>query len=48
MEEGSVEVTLKLKIPFFILGVILGQAVVWVSMQWVPMALVSAKAALTG
>lgn len=47
MDEGSVELTLKLKIPFFILGVGLGQAVVWISLQWVPFALESARQALS-
>ena len=46
MEEGTPEITLKIKLPFFILGVIIGQAVVWVSLQWVPHALVSARAVI--
>ena len=46
MEEGSVELTLKVKIPFFLLGVVIGQAVVWLTLQWAPGALASARLAL--
>ena len=45
-DDGDPKTTLLLKVPFFILGVVLGQAVVWMSLKWVPMALVSARQAL--
>ena len=48
MDEGTPEITLKIKLPFFLLGVIIGQAVVWASMQWVPHALASARAVVAG
>ena len=46
MDDDSMKVTIIYKIPFFLLGVLLGQLVVWVSLQWVPLALTSARLAL--
>jgi hypothetical protein len=34
-EEPIVE-TLILKVPFFIVGVLVGMAIVWIALQWVP------------
>ena len=34
--------TLILKIPFFVLGVAIGMAIVWVAFQWVPGAMQAA------
>ena len=38
-EEEPIVATLLWKLPFFILGVALGMAIVWVALQWVPGAL---------
>lgn len=34
--------TLVLKLPFFVLGVAIGMAIVWIALQWVPGALYQA------
>lgn len=34
--------TLALKFPFFVLGVAIGMAIVWIALQWVPYALFQA------
>lgn len=40
--------TLVLKLPFFILGVAIGMAIVWVAILWVPGAMMQASLALGG
>ena len=40
--------TLAVKLPFFILGVAIGMAVVWVAFQWIPGAMNQAAATLGG
>jgi hypothetical protein len=34
--------TLALKFPFFVLGVAIGMAIVWIALQWIPGALYQA------
>ena len=43
-EEEPIVGTLILKLPFLVLGVAIGMAVVWVAFKWVPGALVDALA----
>jgi len=35
-DEEQIGPTLMYKVPFFLLGVLLGMCVVWVALQWVP------------
>ncbi len=46
MEAGSIESTIKIKLPFFILGVLIGQVIVFLTMLWVPSAVMSFKQSL--
>lgn len=41
-ETGSFVPTFIYKIPFLILGIAIGMGTVWVALQWVPAAFVSA------
>ena len=48
-EDEPIGPTLLLKLPFLILGILIGMAVVWLAFQWVPDVVleVSAKAGFT-
>lgn len=41
-ETGAFKPTLIYKIPFLILGIAIGMGTVWVALQWVPAAFLSA------
>lgn len=41
-ESDMFAATFKYKIPFLILGIAIGMLVVWVALQWVPVAAVNA------
>lgn len=45
MSEPTKLDVIKLKLPFFLLGVITGMLIVWLAILWVPGAMVSALAA---
>ena len=47
-EWETVSSTLKYKLPFFVLGVIVGNVIVWIALKWVPGALVAANAIVGG
>ena len=40
--------TLMMKVPFLFLGLAIGMISVWVAFQWVPGALINARAAFAG
>lgn len=45
-DSDSITSTFKYKIPFFILGVVIGMLLVWIALQWVPAALQAALATI--
>lgn len=45
-ESDMFAATFKYKIPFLILGVAIGMAIVWVALQWAPSAIVNALEAV--
>ena len=47
-EWETVASTLKYKIPFFVIGVLVGMGVVWLAFQWVPGAIKAARVIIGG
>lgn len=48
VKRNSIKATIVYKIPFFFIGAALGMILVWVAFQWVPAAVVAARAVTGG